>query len=349
MIRIWREARTLWEFFHSRVFALGILAVICAFVIFKITSSMNAIYVIDGNQRSIAFTLESNPDKLVQNFAQTSDPAVQQTVFPGLSGAYGEMNSLRSLQVSVQADGQTIVYRPENGTTVAELLYANGISYDGNDLLSPDGEKPLEDGDEVILQRVEYEQYLEDEVIPYETVHKNSSLLQIGASRRIQEGEDGVRTYTYVQRTVDGVQEEVQLLGQKVTKQPVTETIRIGSPTPISTLDFDLDVDENGKPMHYKKLLTNQVATGYSARPGAKTASGRYALPGHVAVNPNEIPYGSKLYIVSSDNHFVYGCAIAADTGTGLLSDIVDVDLFYETYAESVLNGRRIVDIYVLE
>ena len=31
------------------------------------------------------------------------------------------------------------------------------------------------------------------------------------------------------------------------------------------------------------------------------------------------------------------------------MANVVDVDLFYETYEESVLNGRRIVDIYVLE
>ena len=65
-------------------------------------------------------------------------------------------------------------------------------------------------------------------------------------------------------------------------------------------------------------------------------------------MDPTEIPYGSKLYITSSDGSFVYGYAIAADTGTGLLNDVIDVDLFYETYTESCLNGRRTVDIYVL-
>ena len=114
-------------------------------------------------------------------------------------------------------------------------------------------------------------------------------------------------------------QEDVQLLGEKVTLAPVTETILIGSLTPVSPLDFDLNVDEEGRPVEYARLLTNQVATGYSARQGAKTASGRYAVPGHVAVDPREIPYGSRLYIVSHDNNFIYGCAIAADTGTCLL------------------------------
>ena len=37
------------------------------------------------------------------------------------------------------------------------------------------------------------------------------------------------------------------------------------------------------------------------------------------------------------------------DTGMGLMQNIIDIDLYYESYLESALNGRRIVDIYVLE
>ena len=55
-------------------------------------------------------------------------------------------------------------------------------------------------------------------------------------------------------------------------------------------------------------------------------------------------------YIRSSDGSFVYGYALASDTG-GFISgeEGVDVDLFYETYRESALNSLRTVDIYVLE
>ena len=37
------------------------------------------------------------------------------------------------------------------------------------------------------------------------------------------------------------------------------------------------------------------------------------------------------------------------DTGIGPMQNIIDIDLYYESYLESALNGRRIVDIYVLE
>ena len=41
--------------------------------------------------------------------------------------------------------------------------------------------------------------------------------------------------------------------------------------------------------------------------------------------------------------------AIAADTGLGLLGDVIDVDLYYDTYLESCLNGKRNVNIYLLD
>lgn len=95
-------------------------------------------------------------------------------------------------------------------------------------------------------------------------------------------------------------------------------------------------------------VLTNQVSTGYNLGSKAMGASGQGLSAGYVAVHPGEIPYGTKLYITSADNSFVYGFAIAADTGLGLLGNQIDVDLYYDTYLESCLHGKRNVNIYIL-
>ena len=65
-------------------------------------------------------------------------------------------------------------------------------------------------------------------------------------------------------------------------------------------------------PVNYAHKLTDQVATGYSAGSGAWGASGMSLSYGYVAVDPTEIPYGSKLYITSADGSFVYGQSSAA-------------------------------------
>ena len=71
---------------------------------------------------------------------------------------------------------------------------------------------------------------------------------------------------------------------------------------------------------------------------------------GVVAVNPNLIPYGSKLYITSADGSYVYGYAIAGDTGGGVMKGTLIADLYMDTYEECIQFGkRRNFKVFVLE
>jgi 3D (Asp-Asp-Asp) domain-containing protein len=71
------------------------------------------------------------------------------------------------------------------------------------------------------------------------------------------------------------------------------------------------------------------------------------AIPGHVAVDPRQFPYGTRLYIMSGN--YVYGYAVAADTGGFVYNGSgVTVDLFFGSNAEAKHFGRRPVDIYVV-
>ena len=80
----------------------------------------------------------------------------------------------------------------------------------------------------------------------------------------------------------------------------------------------------------------------------SKTASGRDAIVGHVAVNTNVIPYGSKLYIESTDGSVVYGYATAIDTGGALMDGSAIVDVFYFSLDQCYQWGRREVNVYVI-
>jgi len=96
-------------------------------------------------------------------------------------------------------------------------------------------------------------------------------------------------------------------------------------------------------------VINSGVCTAYSFNPGVWGAAGTYLFQGFVAVDPDEIPLGSLLYVTRRDGSFVYGWAIAADIGEAMVDGRVDIDCFMETYDESVLFGRRIMDIYVVE
>ena len=116
---------------------------------------------------------------------------------------------------------------------------------------------------------------------------------------------------------------------------------------PISELDVPENValDENGIPAEYK-YCTEGKATAYTGDPA--TASGRTPMPGHVAVDPNEYPYGTELYIVSADGNYVYGYCVAADTGGFVNTSNIDVDLYMDNEQMCDDWGRRDIVIYVL-
>ena len=106
-----------------------------------------------------------------------------------------------------------------------------------------------------------------------------------------------------------------------------------------------LKLDENGIPVNYKRAVKGK-ATAYTGDPG--TASGRKPMPGHIAVDPKEYPYGTELYVVSSDGSYVYGYCIAADTGGFVKMGNTDIDLYMPNEDMCGDWGNRGVTIYVL-
>ena len=116
--------------------------------------------------------------------------------------------------------------------------------------------------------------------------------------------------------------------------------------TQISDIEVPDDIlfDENGIPLNYSKKLTG-VASAYHM--GHTTSTGTSVHPGVVAVNPNIIPYGSKMYIVTDDG-WVYGYASAEDTGGFIYWNNAPIaDLYVSSVDFAYQWGRRSVSIYI--
>ena len=77
------------------------------------------------------------------------------------------------------------------------------------------------------------------------------------------------------------------------------------------------------------------------------TAIGTLARYGAIAVDPSVIPYGTRMYIVSTDGQVIYGYATAEDCGGAING--TRVDLYYDTYEECIQFGRRDCIIYFLD
>lgn len=110
-----------------------------------------------------------------------------------------------------------------------------------------------------------------------------------------------------------------------------------------SALDGDYeDENEFGLPSYSRTVYVE--ATAYSsAEPGlsAYTATGELCQRGVIAVDPNFIPLGTKVYIPG------YGYAVAADVGGAIVGNVIDVA--FDSLAECYEFGRRFMEIYIIE
>lgn len=85
-------------------------------------------------------------------------------------------------------------------------------------------------------------------------------------------------------------------------------------------------------------------ASAYSAFDdgnGQYTSRGTFLHKGIVAVDPNIIPLGTRVYIPG------YGYAIADDVGGAIKG--YKIDLAYDTHGEAIQFGRRNVTVYILD
>ena len=126
------------------------------------------------------------------------------------------------------------------------------------------------------------------------------------------------------ERWVDGELENSMVVDVTTTVEPTNHVVKTyGAGAPVSPLT-GTDGTTNA-PASYSRVLTGK-ATGYYSKSG-KGSSGLGLGYGTVAVDPDVIPYGTLLYITSTDGRFVYGYAIATDTGIAVQKGEILVEL----------------------
>jgi len=146
---------------------------------------------------------------------------------------------------------------------------------------------------------------------------------------------------------LDGKEQSRTEISSVITRQSVNALIAIGTKVdqPAQSGTF---IGANGEALRYLRKLTVK-ATAYSKYdPGCNdyTATGTLARYGVVAVDPKVIPLGSKLYIMSSDGSFIYGHAVAEDTGGSIRGN--RIDLYFDSVEQCMVFGRRECTVYVL-
>lgn len=168
--------------------------------------------------------------------------------------------------------------------------------------------------------------------VPVAVQYERVDTLPKGEEKVLQEGTIGL----------DEVEEEVHYKqGDVVDKKELQrKTITPMQPKVVQVGTREVEVSRSYD--RVREVITME-ATAYLPTDGGGdgiTATGIRARHGVVAVDPNVIPLGTRVYIPG------YGEAIAADTGGDIVGNRIDVVL--EDYGSAMQFGRRTVDVYIL-
>ena len=170
------------------------------------------------------------------------------------------------------------------------------------------------------------------EPVAFATKYQDDKELAYGKTQVITAGVPGEDKVVYQDVLRNGMFQKQELLRER-TKEPQAALVKRGVAQSIVT--------GNG-PIGYKRKITVE-ASAYTLAEGSGTGLTSIGLIPHegiVAVDPNFIPYYTKMYIPG------YGFATAGDTGGAIRG--YKIDLFMNSYYRAIQWGRRTIDIYIL-
>ena len=244
--------------------------------------------------------------------------------------------------------------------TVEQALSGAGIALGALDRVEPALTAPLAEATIIRVVRVRQSQEHKQETLPFEYVRRDDPTLPLGLWRRVQAGLPGTLIRRIETFTEDGEVVSRTVAEDRLVDEPRAAVVAYGTKRlsgPMASLQDAKRLLPGYNAVASKDTLAvhrvlHVVATGYEAgprstgkQPGHRwygvTSIGWQAKPGIVAVDPNVIPYGTRLYVPG------YGFGVAGDTGGAIVGH--RIDLFYDTEQEALRWGRRNLPVYILE
>ncbi len=167
-------------------------------------------------------------DFLSENKIQVSEgdeifPSKNEKILPRMSVIINHQASIKIL-----VDGQTKT-ATTFAKTVEDVLSEANVTLSHLDQIDPPKATRLRDNLQITVIRIKTEEVTEEEPINYPTVQKKDNTVDWGQKQTTQKGEKGIRETTYRINYEDGVQVSKIKLSSKITQEPVTEIVSIGT------------------------------------------------------------------------------------------------------------------------
>ncbi|MBO4854022.1 MAG: G5 domain-containing protein [Oscillospiraceae bacterium] len=252
--------------------------------------------------------------------------------------------------VTVTANGETktVTARHE---TVENLLRRLHIKPGERDMVALDMT-----GETLKISVTDYWLYSWEKTVEtgYSTERVEDPLLYKGTEKVVQEGQNGSYVETYLDLYMDGELRQTSFIN-RTDDTSVAEVVACGTRVDSVSRDDRISEDHpdgtgggyltfaSGETLSYSKVMICS-ATAYAIH--GYGATGYPTQVGNIAVDPKVIPYGTRMYIQTTNGSWVYGMAVARDCGSAVKGNIID--LWFEDLATCYRWGRRNCTVYIL-
>ena len=328
----------------SLILVLALLALISQAALAKT-------YVVTDGDRVVTYTtFASEPETVLEQLGLSLNQNDTYTT-QAVEGA-AAITVRRAQKITVHYHGQTTLVT-SFGETAGELLSRLGLDVTGEDVVSHGLEEETYDGMELRVDRPEILRQVYTAAIPHPVSRCSDPTLPVGTEAVLTPGTDGEMRCTAEITYLGGQEAGRQVLSETVTRQPVAEIIAVGTGSAPAVSEKPVIADgritlPTGEVLTYTRTDTVR-ATAYTHTDrgcDTVTATGTRVHQGTAAVDPRFIPYGTRMFIVSSDGSYVYGIAAAEDCGGDIKGD--RMDLYLPTHAQCTAFGRRVCTVYFL-
>jgi uncharacterized protein YabE (DUF348 family) len=291
-----------------------------------------------GNEKKTIWTTANTVEELLKQ--ESISLGKQDTVKPNLKSKLKhnmtiKVNKAFSLTLINGGKEQQVW---STSTTVADFLLQQGIKLNDLDRVEPQLDATITKSTVVNVIRVEKVTDVVEEPVHFAVVTKKDNNLANGTEKTVASGQDGLLRKEFEVVLENGKEVTRKLLKQSTLKEKRDKIVAVGSKVSSVTVSRgqgsvsrEFSVVSTAYTAHCNGC-SGTTATGYNLRanPNAKV----------IAVDPSVIPLGTKVYVEG------YGYAVAADTGSSVKGNKIDV--FFSSKSEAYRWGRRTVKIRIL-
>jgi uncharacterized protein YabE (DUF348 family) len=296
-----------------------------------------------GDERRTIWTTADTVKELIQQ--ENLDVTQHDKIEPALDTKLETDLSLtidKAFQLTLNVDNKNQQVWTTS-TTVADFLKKQNVTLNELDKVEPALTNKVDQEGAITVTRIEKVTDVVEEPIAFDVVTQSDNNIEKGKQKVIDSGKEGKREKHYEVVKENGKEISRKLLKTETVEESKNRVVALGTKVvqTVSTASVSRNNDSVKKEFYVKSTAytahcsgcSGTTATGVNLRanPGAKV----------IAVDPSVIPLGTKVHVEG------YGYAVAADTGSAIKGNKIDV--FLPSKSAAYRWGSKQVKIKFLE